>query len=526
MRNFHLPGRSPVFASNAMCATSNPLACKVALSILENGGNAVDAAIAGAVLLGLCEPQMTGIGGDCFVLLKPKNSEEIVGLNGSGKSPKSITSQKLTSKGLTVMPTDTADAVTIPGAIDAFCRLSEDYGNMSMAETLRPAIYYAETGVPVGNRTGFDWEKSEQNLQGVAKKFYLLNGQAPKPGQIFKAPKQAEILRKVSKDGRKAFYEGEIAEDMVNSLSQLGGSHTLDDFSATKCEYTNPISGFYKDIELVEHPPNGHGATAILMNNILKSFDIVNMDPFGSQRVHIEAEAAKLAYDARNRFLADANYVTRLEHMLSNDTANSLAKLINPNKAINSPSSISEQVHKDTIYLTVVDKDHMAVSLIYSIFQSFGSGIASEKYGVLFQNRGSGFNLTEGHPNEVGGNKRPMHPIIPGMIKKNGKVIMPFGVMGGAYQPNGHSRFVSNFVDYEMDPQTAIDGPRSFSDRGDMKIEKGYANNIYSELEDLGHKVSIPVEPIGGAQAILIDHKNGVLQGGSDPRKDGCALGY
>ena len=205
--------------------------------------------------------------------------------------------------------------------------------------------------------------KSEQNLQGIAKEFYLLNGQAPKPGQMFKAPKQAEILRKVSKDGRKAFYEGEIAEDMVNSLSQLGGSHTLDDFSATKCEYTNPISGFYKDIELVEHPPNGHGATAILMNNILKSFDIVNMDPFGSQRVHIEAEAAKLAYDARNRFIADKS--SRIDHMLSMETAKNLASLIDTK---NSPSAVSEQVHKDTIYLTVVDKDHMAVSLIYSIF--------------------------------------------------------------------------------------------------------------------------------------------------------------
>ena len=526
MRDFHLPGRSSVFASNGMCATSNPLACKVAISILEQGGNAVDAAIAGGILLGICEPQMTGIGGDCFILLKMQNSKKIVALNGSGKSPKNLTAEKLTSKGLSIVPDNSVDSVTIPGAIDAFCRLSEDYGKVGLAKTLAPAIHYAENGIPVGPRTSFDWKQNAKNLQGIARDYYLLNGDVPTPGQIFKAPKQADVLRKISIDGRAAFYEGEIAQDMVESLKRLGGSHTLDDFALTKSKYTIPISGAYNDLELVEHPPNGQGATAILMNNILKEFDISNMDPFGSQRAHIEAEAAKLAYDARNRFLADPDYVTRLEHMLADNTGKKLAKLINPNVAMTLVNKITEQVHKDTIYLTVIDKDLNIVSLIYSIFKSFGSGIASDKYGILFQNRGSGFNLEKGHPNELGGSKRPMHTIIPGMLKKADKVIMPFGVMGGAYQPNGHSRFITNISDFQMDPQTAIDGPRSFSDNGNMKLERGYNSKVYQELEEMGHKVSIPLEPIGGAQAILIDYNNGTLQGASDPRKDGCALGY
>jgi len=218
--------------------------------------------------------------------------------------------------------------------------------------------------------------------------------------------------------------------------------------------------------------------------------------------------------------------MTRLDHMLSPETGKKLAALIDPTKAMPNATQLSEQVHKETIYLTVVDKDLMAVSLIYSVFHSFGSGIASDKFGVLFQNRGAGFTLEEGHPNEAAGGKRPMHTIIPGMLKQNGKLVMPFGVMGGAYQPNGHARFVTNIVDFGMHAQQAIDAPRCFSDAGDMKVERGYSDQVRQELTDLGHNVSIPETPIGGAQAIFIDYENGTLQGASDPRKDGCALGY
>ncbi|MEM9582901.1 MAG: gamma-glutamyltransferase family protein [Pseudomonadota bacterium] len=526
MRDFHQPGRSTVFGQNGMCATSHPLAAKVAVQMMEAGGNAVDAAISAAVLLGICEPQMTGIGGDCFVLLKPAGSEDVIALNGSGRAPAGLDAANLRAAGNSTMPAYDAQAVTLPGAIDAFCILAKDHGKLGIKAALAPAIYYAETGVPVGPRTSFDWKEAEETPRGAAQSFYLVNGKAPAPGHIFRAPQQAEVLRRIATEGRDAFYEGEIAEDMVNSLRAAGGAHTLEDFAQTRCAYTQPISGLYNDIELVEHPPNGQGATAILMNNMLAHFDIASMDPLGSARAHIEAEVAKLAYDARNRFLADPDHATRIEHMLDVDTARRLADLIDPKKAMDAPAAVSEQVHKETIYLTVVDKDRMAVSLIYSIFHSFGSGIASDKFGILFQNRGAGFTLQEGHANEAMGGKRPMHTIIPGMLKKDGKVIMPFGVMGGAYQPNGHARFLSNLTDFGMHAQQAIDAPRSFSDAGDMKVERGYSDQTRQELVEMGHKVIIPDTPIGGAQAIFIDDENGILHGASDPRKDGCALGY
>ncbi len=526
MRDFQLPGRSTVFAQNGMCATSHPLAAKVAVQILESGGNAVDAAIAGAVLLGICEPMMTGIGGDCFVLVKPVGEDRVVALNGSGRAPAALRAETMRAEGHKTVPLRSAQAVTIPGAIDAFCRLSRDWGKIGLKASLAPAIYYAESGVPVAPRTTFDWVELEPELKGDARKHYLFNGKPPRPGQLFQAPKQAEVLRRISMQGRSGFYEGEVAEDMVNSLNALGGVHSLDDFAATACDYVEPISGSYKGVDLIEQPPNGQGATAILMNNILSHFDLPAMDPFGAQRAHIEAEAAKLAYDARNRFIADANHTTRLEHMLSGETAKKLAALIDPKRAMTGPAAVSEAVHKDTIYITVVDKDLMSVSLIYSIFHGFGSGLATNKFGILFQNRGAGFTLEEGHANEAIGGKRPMHTIIPAMLQKDGRVFMPFGVMGGAYQPNGHSRFLTNLVDYEMHPQAAIDAPRSFSDVDGMQVERGYSDKTRQELSDLGHTVVEPVMPIGGAQAILIDHENGVLEGASDPRKDGCALGY
>jgi len=526
MRDFHLPGRSAVFASNGMCATSTPLAAKVAIQLLESGGNAVDAAIGAAVLLGICEPQMTGIGGDCFVLVKPAGGDEVIALNGSGRAPAMLNADNLRGKGHQTMPLGTADAVTIPGAIDAFCRLSKDYGKAGLATSLAPAIYHARAGVALGPRTCFDWQKAESRLQGDARELYLLNGNSPTAGQVFRAPKQADVLERIALEGRDGFYCGEVAEDMVSSLKALGGVHTLEDFDATACEYTTPISGNYKGMELLEHPPNGQGATAILMNNILGHFDLPAMDPIGAMRAHLEAEAAKLAYDARNRFIADAGYMARLDHLLSADTAVSLAGLIDPKRAMANPSTISESVHKETVYLTVVDKDLMVVSLIYSVFHSFGSGLASSKFGINFQNRGAGFSLEQGHPNEVAGGKRPMHTIIPAMLRQNGRVIMPFGVMGGAYQPNGHARFVTNLVDFAMDPQAAIDAPRSFTDEGVMNVERGYSDAIRAELAAMGHKVAIPEVAIGGAQAIMIDYENGVLQGASDPRKDGCALGY
>ncbi len=526
MRDFQLPGRSAVIAANGVCATSHPLAAKVAVQVLEAGGNAVDAAIAGAVVLGIAEPQATGIGGDLFALLKPAGDERIIALNGSGRAPMALSAEALRAAGMTEIPTESVHSVTLPGAVDGFCRLSEDWGRAGLAASLAPAIRYAEEGIPVAPRVSFDWPGYGTRLSGAGREHFLIGGKFPGTGAMFRAPGQAEVLRRIARDGRRAFYEGEVADDMLASLRALGGTHQAEDFAATACAYTEPVSGQYGGHELVEHPPNGQGATAILMLNILSHFDLGGLDPLGAQRIHLEAEAAKLAYDARDRFLADADHTTRLGHMLAPDTAAQLAALIDPKRAMSEPAKRSAAVHRDTVYITVVDRDRMAVSLIYSIFWPFGAGLASDKFGILFQNRGAGFSLEPGHPNEAAGGKRPLHTIIPGMLRRDRRLVAPFGVMGGAYQPAGHARFVTNCVTYGMDPQAAIDAARSFPEFGELKLERGYGAGVRAELAAMGHKVTVPPRPLGGAQAIWIDAAAGVLIGASDPRKDGCALGY
>jgi gamma-glutamyltranspeptidase/glutathione hydrolase len=525
MRDFHLPGRSAVYAENGLCATSHPLAAATAIDILKAGGNAADAAIAAAVLLGLCEPQMTGLGGDCFVLLKPAGGERVIGLNGSGRAPAGLSAAALRAQGLDAVPPLSAHAVTVPGAVDAFCRLSAAHGRLPLAEVLAPAIRYAEAGVPVAPRVARDWAEAAGALTGDARRHFLLDGRAPAVGQMFRAPGQAEVLRRIARDGRAAFYEGEVAEDMVAALRAAGGSHTAADFAATASDWTEPVAGSYRGTELLEHPPNGQGATALLMLNILSHFDLAALDPFGAERAHLEAEAAKLAYDARNRFIADPAATTRLAHMLAPETAAGLAALIDPQRAMPVPPAAAAAVHRDTICLSVVDRDRMAVSLIYSVYWSFGSGLASPRFGINFQNRGAGFTLAEGHPNEAGPGKRPMHTIIPGMLRRDGRVTMPFGVMGGAYQPCGHVRLVTNLVDFGLDPQAAIDAPRSFADAEGMAVERGYRPEVAAALAARGHAVHVPDTALGGAQAVAI-RPDGVLEGASDPRKDGCALGY
>ncbi|MBF9029563.1 gamma-glutamyltransferase [Rhodobacterales bacterium HKCCE3408] len=525
MRDFHLPGRSAVFARNGMVATSHPLAVKTGVAVLEAGGNAVDAAIATAILLGQCEPQMTGLGGDMFALIR-KPGQDIIGLNASGRAPAALSAKALRDEGLKTIPPSHPAAITLPGAVDGFCRLHADHGRLPLADILAPAIRYAEDGIPVAPRVGFDWSESAGNLQASGAKHYLSGGAAPSVGATFRAPAQAEVLRRIAAEGRAGFYEGEVAADMLAALKAIGGTHTAKDFASVACDYVTPVSGTYRGYRLTELPPNGQGATAILLANILSHFDLASLDPFGATRAHLEAEATKLAYDARNRFVSDADYMTRLDHMLAPETAEALAGLIADDRVLPDAAAITEAVHRDTVILTVVDSDRMAVSMIYSIFASFGSGHASDRFGILFHNRGGGFTLTEGHPNEAGPGKRPMHTIIPAMLEEPDGSFMPFGVMGGQYQAAGHARFLSNVADFGMAPQMAIDAPRSFAITGDLQLERGYGPDVRAELADLGHRVVTPETPIGGAQAVRIDASTDVLQGASDPRKDGCALGY
>ncbi|MEO0372772.1 MAG: gamma-glutamyltransferase, partial [Pseudomonadota bacterium] len=308
MRNFHLPGRSRVLAQNGMCATSHPLAAKVAVDVLERGGNAMDAAIAGAVILGLCEPQMTGIGGDCFALFNTAGSDEVKGFNGSGHTPRAIDADALRAAGHKAVPLNGPEAVTVPGAMDGFCRMSEAYGKLGIDALLAPAIRYAEEGIPVAPRVAHDWPGDGECLSGHGITHYSKNGTPLGVGDMFRAPGQADVLRRVAKDGRDAFYTGEVADDMLAALTAMGGVHTAEDFAATEGTPTDPVGGIYKGMELLEHPPNGQGATAILMLNMLKHFDLASMDPMGAVRAHIEAEVTKIAYDARNRIIADPDH--------------------------------------------------------------------------------------------------------------------------------------------------------------------------------------------------------------------------
>ncbi|MEZ5660804.1 MAG: gamma-glutamyltransferase family protein [Burkholderiaceae bacterium] len=528
MRQFYGPGRSLVYAQESMCATSHPLASRVAMETLAAGGNAVDAAVSAAVLLGFCEPMMTGLGGDLFALIQLPGQADPIALNASGRSPAALQADRLRSEGLASIPTESAHAVSVPGAVDGFDRLVRDHGRFDLARCLQPAIHYAEHGVPVAPRTARDWEAFAHRLTGRARETLLGGARAYREGEIFRQPEQAMALRLLAEQGRSAFYEGEIAQDMVSSLRAMGGVHTLDDFAATACDYVTPMRIDYRGHELIELPPNGQGATALLMAKLLSRFDLASMDPLGAARAHLEAEIAKIAYDARDRFVADPSFgPLAIEHMLADDTVDALAALIDPQRAARHVHQLTSAVHKDTVYLAVVDRDRMAVSMIYSIFHAFGSGLASDRFGINFQNRGAGLNLIAGHPNELAPRKRPMHTLIPGMLRKRGEYLMPFGVMGGQYQAAGHARFVSNVIDFGMDPQSAMDAPRSFPEpaSGELTLEWGYADEVASRLGAMGHHVMRPDVGIGGSQAVRIDLRSGVLTGASDPRKDGCALG-
>ena len=528
MRDFQIPGRSAVYAANGMCATSHPLAAGAAIDILKAGGNAVDAAIAGAVLLGFCEPQMTGLGGDCFVLFKPAGSEDIHALNGSGRAPMGLDAAALRARGLTAMPLYAPEAVTIPGAVDAFCQLSADWGRMDACRKLSPPRSTMPTKAclspPALPRIG---PRRNTCCKAAPAKPSCCNGKRPDPwANAFAPPVRPKCCAESPPKAARVSMKVRSRKIWSPRSMRWAAPTRLTISPPPNADYVTPVSGPYKGIDLYEHPPNGQGATAILLLNILSHFDIAAMDPFGADRAHIEAEATKLAYDARNRFIADPDHTTRLDHMLAPDNRGQTGRADRPEtRHAQRRAPLTESVHKDTIYITVVDKDRMAVSLIYSVYHSFGACLASDKFGINFQNRGAGFTLEQGHPNEAAGGKRPMHTIIPGMIAEQGRVTMPFGVMGGAYQPCGHARLISNIQDFGMDPQSAMDAPRCFSGAEGMEVERGYSDAVRADLAARGHDVKIPVVPLGGSQAIKL-HADGLLEGASDPRKDGCALGY
>ena len=528
MRDFQLPGRSPVHATEGMAATPNPLATSTAVDVLRRGGNAMDAAVAAAAVLAVVEPNQTGIGGDCFVLYAPKGQRPLIGLNGSGRAPQAATAAWYREHGMTAIPPYNVHAVTIPGAIDAWARLLADHGTKGFDELLQPAIRYAEQGFPVHARISWEWDQEAERLRRDpnAARILLPQGRAPKPGEVIRNPQLGATLRKVAKEGRDGFYQGAVAEDIVSYLRHLGGLHSLEDLAGNKPDYVTPISTNYRGLDIGQIPPNNQGITALIMLNILSGFELGRLDPLSAERLHLEIEAGRLAFRDRNAFIADmAKAEVPVAELLSMGYAAEQRRHIDPARAMTDlpPSSLSKS---DTVYLCVVDRDRNAVSFINSVYHGFGSGIVTPNTGIVLQNRGTNFRVEPDHPNCIAPGKRPLHTIMPGMAMKDGRAIMPYGVMGGDYQPFGHTHLLTNILDFGCDLQEAIDLPRVFYAGGAVQVERGVPQESARGLAARGHRVEPSAEPFGGGQAIWIDWQSGVLTGGSEPRMDGCAMGY
>jgi gamma-glutamyltranspeptidase/glutathione hydrolase len=528
MRSFHAPGRSTVIARSAMCATAHPLASLTAIETLRAGGNAVDAAVAACAVLCVVEPAMTGIGGDCFAIVA-KPGQPLIGLNSAGRAPQAANPQWYARQGIKAIEMTTAHAVLVPGAIAGWTKIVADHGRLTMDRLLTPAIEHAEKGYGVAPRVAFDWNRGRAKLerQESARRHFLPEGRPPKAGEVIRLPALAQTLRGIAEFGRDAFYTGSVAQDLVGELQRLGGLHALDDFATQQPGYVTPISVSYKGVELVEMPPSNQGIVALMLLKMMEKLGPSPEGPGSAQRHHLLCEAARLAYAARDAFLADPEHAkVPLDHMLSDEFIGTLVKRIDRKKRTADLAAVPRPVGSDTTYLTVVDEDGMAVSFINSLFADFGSGIVGPKSGVVLNNRGMGFSLDPAHPNAIGPRKRPLHTLVPAMAMKDGKPWLSFGVMGGAFQPTGHVFVLCNMIDYGMDAQEALDMSRVFFEGHETIIEESLPESVRDELSAMGHKIAVREVPWGGGQIIEFDRANGVLIGASDHRKDGCALGY
>ena len=524
-RDFQLPGRSPVIACDGMAATSHPLASLAAVDTLRAGGNAVDAAVAAVATLCVVEPHMTGIGGDCFCLVS-QPGKPVWGYNGSGRAGVKASYEALRAQGLGEIG-NSIHCVTVPGAVEAWEQVLKAHGRFGLDRALAPAIRYADGGFPVAARVAWDWPRYVRKLKADpgAATHYLFNGAPPREGDVIRFPALAATLKTIAAKGARAFYEGDIAADMTATLAARGSFLTTDDFARHHGDPVTPISSNYRGFDIVELPPNGQGLTALVMLNILENFDLKSLDPNGPDRFHLVLEAARLAFAVRDAHVADAAYMrVAVADLIDKSFAKKLAAKIDLKKR--AKLSLVSPPGSNTVYLTVVDRDRMAVSFINTLYSYFGSGICTEKTGILLTDRGACFTMEAGHPNAFGPDKRPLHTIIPALAMKNGRCDMSFGVMGADYQPMGHAQIVTNMLDYGMDVQQAIDAPRFFFEGGQSVVETGTPAATIEGLKARGHTVLTAPTPWGGAQTIKIDWDRGVLIAGSDPRKDGCALGY
>ena len=527
MRDFEGPGRSAAMAATGRAATAHPEATRGALDVLRDGGNAMDAALAAVAVQCVVEPAMTGVGGDCFCLYSEKGAAPVA-LNGSGRAPAAATVESYRAKGNAEIPWESPEAVTVPGAVDAWCRLHEDHGSKDFAELLAPAIARAEDGYVVTPRVARDFavEAARVRSDPDCAAVFHPGGQPPKAGDTHAQPKLAATLKRIAAEGRAGFYEGPVMADIVAKLSRLGGVHAADDFAAQHAEYVQPIHALYRDHDIHECPPNGQGLAALMILRALDGYDLSREAMSEADRHHLLAEVSKMAYSVRDHVFGDPKFTdVPVEALLSDDRAEWVRGRISMETALHA-NRWNGAEHKDTVYLCVVDKDRNAVSFINSLFKTFGSCIMAPESGVLLHNRGISFRLDPDHPNRIEPGKRPMHTIIPAMAMKDGKAVMPFGVMGGHYQSTGHAHFLMRMLDLGLDPQQAAEAPRSFCFDGEMALERRVGEDVAEDLRGRGHNVTWAGAPHGGCQAIYIDDARGVLVGGSDPRKDGLALGY
>jgi gamma-glutamyltranspeptidase/glutathione hydrolase len=528
MRNFHFPGRSPVYGRRAMCATSHPAASLAAVEVLRDGGNAVDAAIAAAAVLAVVEPAMTGIGGDCFALIAKPGLEKPIALSAAGRAPAGATAEWLGRSGLERIEPDSVHSVTVPGAVDGWTRLLADYGTLPLARLLEPAIALAEEGFALAPRVAADWAMGEARIShhAGARMHLFKDGAVPRSGEVMRFPALARTLRTIAKEGREGFYAGAVGEDIVAELQALGGLHTPDDLAAQRATYVAPVSLAWRGVELWELPPSNQGIVALML---LRMLDRIGLpaDPVSVERHHVQLEAARLAFAMRDQFVADPDMAdVPVEHLLSDAVIDGLAARVDRKRRCEDLGPLPEPLGSDTVYFAVVDESGMAVSFINSLYEAFGSGIVTRKTGIVLHNRGKGFVCDPKHRNCIAPRKRPLHTLVPAMVLKGGKPLMTFGVMGAHFQPMGHVYVMTNIFHYGMDPQEAIDAPRVFFEGDTVLVEESVPEPVVAGLRRLGHRVAPRRMPWGGAQLVHIDQDTGVLTGASDPRKDGCALGY
>jgi gamma-glutamyltranspeptidase/glutathione hydrolase len=535
-------GRSEVIAGHGMVAASQPLAAQVGIDILKKGGSAVDAAIAVNAALGLMEPSGSGIGGDLFAIVWDAKAGKLYGLNASGPAPASLSLDYFREKGIARMPEKGPLPWTVPGCVAGWFALHERFGRLGMRDVLAPAIAYAEEGFPLSELIAFYWQRALKSFTGYEnfQKLYAPAGRAPQKGDVFRNPELAATYRILALRGRDAFYRGELAARIVAYSKKVGGFFALEDFSAYRPEWVEPMSINYRGYDVWELPPNGQGLAVLQMLQMLARFDLKAMGHNSAAYLHALIEIKKIVYEDRARFYADPHF-SDLDYaaLISPAYAAKRLELFNPERASRAiPAGDPRLAGGDTVYLTVVDKDFNAVSLIQSNYVGFGSGMVPDGLGFCLQDRGALFNLQPGHANSIAPGKRPFHTIIPGFVTRAGRPVFSFGVMGGDMQPQGHVQILCNIIDFGMNLQEAGDAPRfrhagssepdgsAMQDGGTVFLESGISAEAIRDLLRFGHAVSKSASEFGGYQGIWLDLERRVLIGASESRKDGCAIGY